>query len=38
MPFTSDIAAMKSFIANVKADGGEDHPEDVQGGLKMTLM
>ena len=37
-PFTEDISQLKQFIAKVKADGGCDHPEDVQGGMKLCLM
>jgi len=33
MPFNADLDAVKNFIANVRALGGGDGPEDVQGGL-----
>lgn len=36
--FTENVQDMKFFIALVEADGGEDAPEDVQGGLKLMLM
>ena len=38
MPFTEDVLKVKEFISSVKAAGGEDGPEDVQGGLKICLM
>ena len=37
-PFTDKIDDLKGFIEKVRAKGGRDHPEDVQGGLKMCLM
>lgn len=33
-PFTENLDEIKAFISNVKADGGRDWPEDVQGGLQ----
>jgi Mg-chelatase subunit ChlD len=36
-PFTEDLNIVKDFIKNVKADGGDDIPEDVQGGLKTCV-
>jgi hypothetical protein len=36
-PFTEDLDDVKAFISNVKADGGRDWPEDVQGGLNQAL-
>ena len=35
--FTDDINQLKTFISKVKADGGADLPEDMQGGLKLCL-
>lgn len=29
---------MRDFIASVPAEGGDDIPEDVVGGLKLLLM
>lgn len=36
-PFTEDLDDVKAFISKVKADGGRDWPEDVQGGLQQAL-
>lgn len=38
LPFNTDVGLVKEVIGRVKADGGDDIPEDVQGGLKMALM
>ena len=38
LPFTNDITKVKTFIGQAIADGGSDIPEDVQGGLKMSLL
>ena len=35
--FTFDLAKMKSYISKLKADGGDDGPEDVAGGLYQLL-
>lgn len=37
-PFTDDVKDMVKYIGSLKAAGGDDIPEDVQGGLKMMLM
>ena len=37
-PFTDDIDNIKSIIKSTEALGGEDAPEDIQGGLKVMLM
>lgn len=37
-PFTDDVNAIKTFIANTGASGGADEPEDLQGGLKLALL
>lgn len=34
LPFTTDVAAFETFVADVEADGGEDGPEDVAEGLR----
>ncbi len=36
-PFTDNIDQVKSFIANTRATGGADFPEDVQGGFNKAL-
>lgn len=36
--FTDNVESVKDFIKNQRADGGGDEAEDVQGGLKLTLM
>jgi len=36
--FTDDIDSVRKFIAGCKADGGDDGPEDMQGGLKLCLL
>ena len=36
--FTESVDDMKKYIETVTANGGEDAPEDVQGGLKIMLM
>lgn len=33
MSFTEDIKEVKNFINDVRAEGGADTPEDLQGGL-----
>ena len=33
LPFTEDIESVKAFIQGVRAEGGGDTPEDLQGGL-----
>ena len=35
--FTNDVEAMKKFISTVRAEGGADFPEDVQGGFNKAL-
>lgn len=37
MPFNENLDEVKAFIAKVRADGGNDECEDVQGGLKVAL-
>jgi len=37
IPFTTDNAAVDQFLSNLAATGGGDHPEDVNGGLKIML-
>ena len=32
-----DHDLFKDFVGAIEADGGEDAPEDVMGGLKMAL-
>lgn len=34
LPFTQDLDAATSFISKMRAQGGADMPEDVQGGLE----
>jgi len=36
-PFSNDITKVRDFIANVRAMGGGDLPEDVVGGLRKCL-
>lgn len=38
MPFNQNVEDVKAFIGKVKADGGDDEPEDMQGGLKLCLL
>lgn len=38
LPFTDDIDSVRKFIAESKAEGGDDAPEDLQGGLKLALL
>jgi hypothetical protein len=38
MPFNDDIDEVKEFINESRAEGGGDAPEDIQGGLKLTLL
>lgn len=38
LEFTDDLKAAKEFIQKTPAEGGGDLPEDVQGGLKITLL
>jgi len=38
LPFTDDIQSVKAFINNSHASGGNDIPEDMQGGLKLCLL
>ena len=38
LPFTNNIDEVKTFISKVSAFGGGDQPEDMQGGLKLSLM
>ena len=35
--FTEDIEEIKKFISSVEAEGGDDEPEDVAGGMKRCL-
>lgn len=35
--FDEDLDKVKNFIKNVKAEGGADFPEDVQGGFNKAL-
>ena len=35
--FSEDIDAVKKYIAGVNASGGDDFPEDVQGGFNKAL-
>lgn len=35
--FTGDVEGMKKFISQVRAEGGADFPEDVQGGFNKAL-
>ena len=37
-PFTSNVSEIKEFIHSMTALGGKDIPEDVVGGLKLSLM
>lgn len=37
MDFSDDLAAVKTFIGGVSANGGGDFPEDVQGGFNKAL-
>ena len=37
-PFSDNIDEVKKYISEVKADGGADEPEDMQGGLKLCLL
>ena len=38
LSFTKDIDSIKKFINESTAEGGDDIPEDVQGGLKLALL
>ena len=38
MPFNEDTEEVKKFIGAIKAEGGKDMPEDMQGGLKVCLQ
>lgn len=35
--FTNEIQEIKQFISSVKAEGGNDEPEDVTGGMRKCL-
>jgi len=35
--FTEDIAEIKLFVGTLKAQGGDDAPEDMAGGLKESM-
>ena len=35
--FTEDIQEIKNFINSVRAEGGDDFPEDVTGGMRKCL-
>jgi len=37
IPFTSDIEKFRASLANLRAGGGGDEPEDVQAGLERAL-
>lgn len=37
VPFTRDIAAFRGVLEDLRAGGGGDTPEDVQGGLEAAL-
>ena len=37
LPFTSDIPSAKKFLDNITASGGNDCPEDVNGGFQHAL-
>lgn len=37
LPFTDDPAALRTFLANLRATGGADGPEDVAGALDAAL-
>ena len=36
-PFSRDVNESEAFLAQLKAAGGGDAPEDVQGGLRLAL-
>ena len=38
LPFTDNIESVRKFISESKAEGGDDLPEDLQGGLKLALQ
>lgn len=38
MAFNENIDEVRSFIKDVRAEGGADMPEDMQGGLKLCLL
>ena len=38
LPFNDNIDEVKKFITGVRAEGGADMPEDMQGGLKLCLL
>lgn len=38
MAFNENIDEVRTFINGVQADGGADLPEDMQGGLKLSLL
>ena len=38
LPFDDNIDSVKKFITGVRAEGGGDMPEDMQGGLKLCLL
>ena len=35
--FSEDITSVKNFISKIRAEGGGDIPEDIQGGIKTCL-
>ena len=38
LPFSDKIDEVKTYISKVCAIGGNDLPEDMQGGLKLCLL
>ena len=38
LPFTDDIDSVRKYISESNAEGGDDEPEDLQGGLKLALL
>ena len=38
LPFSDNIDEVKTYISKVSAIGGDDIPEDMQGGLKLCLL
>ena len=37
LQFTEDIAAFRAFVGGITADGGDDTPEDVLGGIEAAV-
>ena len=35
--YYSDPSIFQSFVSGIRADGGDDSPEDIMGGLSVTF-